>query len=248
MRTILLLTATVTPLQGVPSLRRTDPAQRLQDYANALRFYLGLLGRCFEGIVFAENSGADLQPLRRLAADAGVANEVEFVSFEGLDYAPSHGRGYGEFRLVDHAMAHAALLQGDVCVWKCTGRYVVRNIERLVRGRPPVDLYCHMRNYPYRLCELYLLSFDRRGYEAAIQGVYEHLRNDIMPGVHSNEEALFRRRVDALPPEITVRRRFATTPVIDGIRAWDNSRYSGAWAPKVLLRRAARVIAPWIWI
>jgi len=145
-------------------------------------------------------------------------------------------------------MQHAESLQGQVCVWKCTGRYVVRNIDWLVRTRPAVDLYCHMRNYPYRLCELFLLSFGRRGYEAAIEGVYKHLRNDIVAGMHSNEEMLFRRLVDALPARVTLERRFRRTPVIDGIRGWDNSPYSGGWTPKVMLRQAAQVVAPWVWI
>lgn len=249
MRNVLLLTATIRPLQGVPSLMRTDPAQRLQDYAHALRFYLARLGGCFDAIVFAENSRYDLDPLRRMVDEAGASRQVEFLSFDGLDYPPSHGRGYGEFKLVDHAMSRAAALQGrQLLVWKCTGRYVVRNIERLVAARPPVDLYCHMRNYPYRLCDLFLLSFNRSGYECAIEGVYKHLRNDIVPGVHSNEEVLFRQLVEALPPTVSVQRRFGSTPVIEGIRGWDNSRYSAAWTPKVMLRQAVHAVAPWVWI
>jgi hypothetical protein len=248
MRNVLLLTATIAPPTGVPSLRRTDPVHRLQDYANALDFYVHLPHRVFDGIVFAENSSSDLGALRRLVDRAGAAQQVEFLSFDGLDHPPSYGRGYGEFKLVDHAMRHARLLQGHAFVWKCTGRYIVRNIERLVAHRPPVDLYCHMRNYPYRLCELFLLSFNRHGYEAAIQGACRHLRNDLVAGVHSNEEMLFRRLVDGLPQDVTVERRFRSTPVVDGIRGWDNSRYGARWGPKVVLRQAVHAVAPWVWI
>ena len=246
-RQVLLLTATISPPAGMPSLARTDPVQRLQDYTQALHFYLSIAGPVFDGIVFAENSESDLTSLRRLASALG-RHQIEFVSSRGLDYPLSHGRGYGEFKLVDHAMREAQLLQGSVIVWKCTGRYIVRNIEALVRSRPQVDLYCHLRNHPYRLCDLYLLSFNRQGYEGAIEGVYRHLRNDIVPGAHTMEEVLFRRLVDALPGHVRVQRRFRHIPVIEGVRGWNNRRYDGTWDPKLLLRRAVNRVAPWVWI
>jgi hypothetical protein len=248
MQNVLLLTATVRPLAGTPSLTRVDPDERLRDYAQALAFYVRLVPTCFDAVVFAENSRADVAMLERLVQGAGVAARVEFLSFDGLDYPPSHGRGYGEFKLVDHAMRHARFLQGDTVVWKCTGRYIVRNIERLVQQRPDVDLYCHARNYPYRLCDLFLVAWNRRGYERVIRGIHERLRNDLVPGVHSNEEVTFRRIVDALPADIAVHRRFTSTPIVDGVRGWNNARYSAAWTPKVILRRAANVVAPWVWI
>lgn len=246
-RQVLLLTATIAPPAGVPSLARTDPTQRLHDYAQALRFYLSLAGGVFDGVVFAENSGSDLAPLRRQASAQRRA-DIEFFSCQGLDYPASHGRGYGEFKLIDRAMSEAQLLQGPVIVWKCTGRYIVRNIEALVASRPPVDLYCHLRNHPYRLCDLYLMAFNRPGYEGAIEGVYRHLRNDIVPGTHTMEEVLFRRLVDALPQHLSVQRRFRHIPVIQGVRGWNNRLYEGAWDPKILIRRAVNRVAPWMWI
>ena len=248
MKDVLLLTATVTPPAGVPLLTRTDPNQRLQDYADALRFYLPLIGATFDSIVFAENSDSDISMLEAIVAGSAMARQVEFLSFNGLDHPASRGRGYGEFKLVDHVMQRAAAVAGDVCVWKCTGRYVLKNIAQLVGRRPDVDLYCHCRDYPQRLCELSVMSFNRRGYKAAIEGVYEKLRNDVTPGVHSNEEIAFRAVVDHLPAHIKVKRRFNTTPIIQGVRGWNNADYSGPWAPKIMLRRAAQKVAPWIWI
>ncbi len=37
---VLIMTATITPKSGVPTLMRTDPAERLEDYRRALSFYL----------------------------------------------------------------------------------------------------------------------------------------------------------------------------------------------------------------
>lgn len=248
MRNVLLLTATITPPPGVPLLTRVDPNQRLQDYARALRFYVPLIGTTFDCIVFAENSASDISSLRKIVADAGASRQVEFLSFDGLDHPSSYGRGYGEFKLVDHAMRSVESLREDAYVWKCTGRYILRNITKLVTRRPSVDLYCHCRDWPQRLCELSVISFNRHGHAAAIAGAYEQLRNDITPGVHSNEEIAFRRLIDELPAHVTVKRRFNATPVIEGVRGWNNRNYSSAWAPKVVIRRAALKLLPWFWI
>ncbi|HJV70884.1 hypothetical protein [Ideonella sp.] len=249
-KNILLLTATITPMPGLPSLARVDPKARLDDYLTALRFYAPLLGRCFDAIVFAENSNSDVQALKDHVRQAGVADRVEFVSFDGLDFPASHGRGYGEFKLVDHAMAHSAILRerSDAVVWKCTGRYVVENIEQLVRGRPPVDLYCHKRDYPYRLCELFMLSYTAKGYDRLIRGVYRQLCNDVVPGVHSTEEVLFRTIIDAATRDATVCPRFRSTPLIRAIRGWNNASYRSRTDPRIILRQVANVIAPWLWI
>ena len=72
MRNVLLLTATVTPPAGVPSLQRTNPAQRLRDYEEALSFYLPLVGTTFDAIVFAENSASDITSLKQMTTRFGA--------------------------------------------------------------------------------------------------------------------------------------------------------------------------------
>ena len=249
MRNVLLLTATVTPPSGVPALQRTDPKQRLDDYREALAFYLPLVGTTFESIVFAENSASDIGALRQLVASSGAAGAVEFLSFNGLDHPAAYGRGYGEFKLVDYAMNHSRRLQADADVWKCTGRYRIKNIVELVRSRPPqADVYCHFRNYPHALCDLFLLSFNTHGFRHAIEGAYKKLRNDLNAGVHSNEEIAFRTLANSFPASVRIVPRFNRTPLVDGQRGWDSSRYSGKWHPKIALRRMASVVAPWVWI
>jgi hypothetical protein len=250
-RNVLLLSATVRPPSGVPALIRTDPTLRLADYSKALHFYCCLVGKCFDAIVFAENSGFDLSSLQDQAYRDGVGDQVEFLSFNGLDYPASFGRGFGEFRLVDYAMTHSRVLRDteNSYVWKCTGRYIVRNIAHIVRRRPQCDLYCHMRNYAYRLCELYLMSWNATAYEQVIRGVYHQLRNDTIPGVHTNEEALFRKIVEASFQKIQVVPRFRQVPVLEGHRGWNNTHYSDRfWSPKMITRRLANRVAPWWWI
>ena len=106
----LLMTATIKPLVGIPELQRTDPLERMNDYMRALRFYCNVPETVIARIVFIENSESDLSPLHEVASSAKATHRVEFLSFNGLDYPPGYGRGYGEFKLVDYAMSHAHFL------------------------------------------------------------------------------------------------------------------------------------------
>ena len=248
-RNILLMTATITPLPGIPVLARTDPKARLQDYQTALAFYSGLLDGPFDAIVFAENSNSDVSPLIAASSKRRHFDKIEFISFYGLDYEPKHGRGFGEFRLVDHAISTSRLIRPDDVIWKVTGRYVVKNIEKVVDSRPPdSDLYCHLRNYPYRLCELYLMAWTRRGYESFIKGINTKLRNDIIPDKYTVEETLFREAVDQSFGVINIASRFKVLPVVSGVKGWDNCQFSNAWSLKIASKRLANVLIPFLWL
>ena len=60
---VVLLTATIDPGQYKLDLMRYDPAQRLSDYEQSLLFWETVNNSRLEGIIFCENSGADLNPL-----------------------------------------------------------------------------------------------------------------------------------------------------------------------------------------
>ena len=113
---ILLLTATITPPAGVPLLHRANPHDRLQDYERALKFYLQLLNRSIDSIVFAENSNSDVSTLQNMVAQSGFTERVEFIVFDGLDHPPIYGRAYGEFKLNDYGQEHSQILQISSCL------------------------------------------------------------------------------------------------------------------------------------
>jgi hypothetical protein len=125
-RNTILLTATITPPVNAVQLSRVDPSLRLQDYTTSLGFYLEQLKKgVVSGLIFAENSNSDIQSLRSLVESHPMKDSVEFISCQGLDYPPEYGRGYGEFKLVDHAMRHSKLVQAmdqSDKIWKITGR------------------------------------------------------------------------------------------------------------------------------
>ncbi len=86
----LLLTGTVN-VSGIPLLDGNDPVERLNDYRSALEQWV----RCdaVDRIVFVENSGYDLTPLRNVVERSRLpSSSVEFLSFQGQDFHETLGR------------------------------------------------------------------------------------------------------------------------------------------------------------
>ena len=246
----LVLTATITPPPEAPVLARSDPGERLKDYLQSLEYYLSMPGDAVGRIVFVENSNSDVTPLRELAAEKGGGKSVEFVSFDGLDHPARHGRAYGEFKLLDHAVGHSETLRslGDGGAWwKVTGRYRLLNLARMLATAPAsYELYCDMRDYPIPWMEVGLFSCTNRAYRRMFAGVYRELRED-----ERNEaaEVTLRRMFDGYVKEPGVVPRFRAQPRVEGIRGKDNRNYAhGRNAAKFWLRMAARRVAPWVWI
>ncbi len=247
---ILLLTATITPPPGVPDLRRTDPALRLMDYTNALRFYLDLDSAYIDKIIFVDNSSADLSSLKKLVAETKSAKQVEFISYDGLDHPPANGRGYGEFKLVDFVMANSSIIRSlseDDRIWKVTGRYVIRNLCDLVRRAPHrFDVYCNVRRWPRRWMDLYLVSWTKEGYNAILQGVHHQLREDV---IKTSPEARMWDIIHSSFRKANIVQRFNVQPFVEGIVGFDNRNLAGGSnLIKFYLRSFARRYFPWIWI
>lgn len=243
------MTATVNPPRDARVLVRVDPAQRLGDYQQALRYYVdALLTGAIAGIVFVENSNADISSLHSLAAAHHVEDQVEFIQFHGLDYPGSFGRAYGEFKLLDHAMAHSRLIRSaseSTVVWKVTGRYKVINLDRIAkRENPGQQMWAHCRDYPLRWADMYIFGWRKAFYAEHIRGLYTQLDESKMS---SSAEVAFRDWLDTLATKEPVSRRIAPSPEIEGIRGFDGAAYQQRRV-KTLIRRIADRIAPWLWI
>lgn len=246
----LLLTATVTPPPDARNLARRDPALRLDDYLQAFDHYLALLRAGHVGaLVLCENSGHDMAAFDARARAAGLRAQVELIAHQGLDHPAHYGRGYGEFKLIDHAMRQSTLLAGmgpALRVWKVTGRYRVHNLPRLLATQPlQADLYCHCRNWPLRWTDLYLLRWNQRAYRTLIEGAYRRLQQD---DTRTSAEQHFRTLIDGpQAAALHIVRRFRQVPRIEGVRGFDNRVYQ-AMRSKWLAREFTHRVAPWLWI
>lgn len=253
----LLLTATIAPPSGVSMLVRADPAVRLNDYAEALAFYLSVPDRYLDRVVLVDNSGSDVSRLREVAERSKGNKEVHITSFGGLDHPPFYGRGYGEMKLMDWALTQYGPVAGlppETVFWKGTGRYKLMNMARMVATMPrSFQLYCDLKNRPYRWFDMRFFAFTRAWYERHFLGRYHKLREDLVdgdgaPGA-STPEVVMRRYLDEHLGEPGFVPRFRTEPFVDGIRSFDTQSFASARnIHKYLIRRTSRAIAPKFWI
>jgi hypothetical protein len=242
---ILMMTATITPPPGVNA--RSDPAVRLGDYSRALSFYLQQIGRGIDRIVFIENSNSDLTTLRSLADKAGLIECCEFIGFAGLDYPSAYGYGYGEFKLLDHGMAEAQALHeigSRSIVTKVTGRYIVRNLMRLLRHLPDeVDVMCDIRKRTWPWVDMRVMCWTPEGYQAVLRGVYSKLRDDLnrLP-----PEMVLSRHLMESQSRASIQVRFPFELHVRGARGYDNRDWmDGHYFIKHYVRACARQLLPW---
>lgn len=245
---IILLTATITPPKNAKNLVVVDSGLRLQQYATAFEFYLQQLAKgFFSHIIFVDNSGSDCSFIAQLAEQYNLTQQVEIISFSGLDYPAVYGRGFGEFKLVEYAMCNSHILlsaDSNAGIWKITGRYIVSNIGAIIEASPnTADFYCHCRNYPMQWIDLYILKWKKSAYRIFLMNIYLQLKE----GEDSeSSEQKFRKVVDANLANIKLVKRFNIIPHLIGIRGYDSQPYQNTF--KHRLRTIANTLFPFIWI
>jgi hypothetical protein len=249
---ILLMTATITPPEGVPFLARTDPKARLKDYEEALRFYSSLVNKSIDAIVFAENSNSDVSTLKAIVSQAGIEDQVEFLVFYGLDYSPTYGRAYGEFKLIDYVMEHSQIVRSqgaEVVFWKVTGRYLVKNLAQIVARQPNnFDIYCNFRKIPTPWADMFLMGWTQAGYQNGLHNIYAQLKTSYETS-NLHPEEMFIDLLEKIDKNIKIAKRINPAPLIGGVRGSDNADYlEGKNLIKSQLRKIGRVLFPWLWI
>lgn len=256
-KNIILLTATIRPMADNYSTARFDPEVRRRDYEQALRFYLGLGKGVIDGILFCENSDADLSSLRTIAQDENPDRiPVQFVQALS-DCPPEYGKGHAELTLMDKAYAQAIQGQPETTrYWKITGRLIISNMAALIRTAPAsFQLYIDLRLVPPvlrgfgmdRWADTRIIGFTPEGYRNYILDKRQIVGT---PGhVFVVEEALFPVYLDLWQRGEAIVPRFAVQPVMLGVGAESNKNYNDLPSRlKNLVRRATRRFAPSLWL
>lgn len=251
---LLVLTASIVPNQ-IAGVTRADPAQRRRDYAGALEKYWQLSAPEIGGVLFIENSGADLTDLQRITAiPAPASRQIEFVSLNENDFDPTHGKGYGEYRMLDRGLANSALAQRFSYWVKVTGRYFIANLPAILRGlKQPFGLACDLKDHcclgrRYQSFDTGLTIYHRDFYRRRVLGIYNQVyERDFSPDWLEN--VLYRLAVSAPTMGEVVIPRFARTPRVLGHAGHHGKNYNSPLARgKWLVKSVARRLFPALWI
>lgn len=246
---VILMSATITPSKDMPGSTRMDPAVRMNDYVEALKYYESVSPEVVDRIVFLENSDTDLTPLKNALQRASY-NKVEFISVSS-DYPPSKGKGYGEFRMFDEGLLASEVIKADDHIWKVTGRLKILNIEQLILSAPSdYEVYCDLRDVPIigeslggnLWMELRTFAFRRDAYDRYFRGEYSKSYVLEKKFFKTMKSALNNLNAQIIP-------RFRVQPIIDGYSGYSNANYrSTSYKAKEKLRMIARQVAPGLWL
>ena len=247
---VLLMTATLQPPAN--AVARADPAARLADYAAALTYYLRLPADTVDRIIFADNSASGIAAIRQIVTSFPHDKSVEVMSFAGNDHAVSLGKAYGEFKLIDIALAHASIIKPDDMIWKVTGRLKVLNLPALHHAirRVQPDIVCDLHNVPWigtgrwrnnHRMDLRVFAFRPAAFASAYQGVWSRLSPFDDTSMYAVTLAA-RGRLRVLP-------RFPVQPALDGVSGRHQRNYAAAGQRlKSLARSLMRTLFPFVWL
>jgi hypothetical protein len=236
----------------MPKNALRDPQLRLRQYAQALRSYLALPRPYPDAILYCENSGADIGPLRQIADTENPHRKpVLFWQF-APEAPPEYGKGYAELEILDRAYEeHLARLPETTVIWKVTGRLIVSNFPALMASRPEnCILYIDLRKLPLlrksgnwnHYADTRIMAYTPSGYSQAFHG----FRNGKS---YASEKTLFHHLYPLIRATPAMCPRFRVQPIVQGVEGTLLKDYSSAsQLIKNTVRAGARRVVPGLWI
>jgi hypothetical protein len=252
-RYLLVMTATIIPAANA-GVKRADPLLRLEDYKQALRYWLNYDHPAADRILLLENSGADLGGLRAIATDENPRRKpVEILSVPGNRIPEGTNYGYTEMQMLDDGLALSQLRRETTHMVKATGRLTFPALGKALdrinsRVAKPFDLMVDCRK----------LGFPRRGFDAAVQlfvcshEFYDRVLRDSKKEMNSTDvrllEHLIFRKVIPFKGQPGIYLRFPCNIEPVGYSGFKSRSYRSPKTALVRAMRAAlRVIAPDYW-
>lgn len=237
-RPFLLLTAAVDARNGAACLFSKE--ERFKQYLHTFRWYMRFLQKnpmLCRGLVFCENSEADLSAFRALVPE-DWKDRVEFISLPMDGFRPEKGKTYNEMRTLDLAMERSDLLGPRDLFIKLTGRYPVRNIRRLaadVASKRDAISVCFFRWPEVRrfgsphpaLCDTRCIAIRKSVWNDCFKGLYKTADN----AKHRHFETIAREITDSHAGESGWIQGFSRPPLILG-KQGGIKRIAGVAVPK----------------
>jgi hypothetical protein len=251
---LLVMTACVDPSRGEYRLNRSDPQIRLNDYKQALRFWLRFGDPRIRNILFIENSAHPLDELASVAASENpLAKNIEFISLDCNWYPPGGHYGYAELRMLDLGLGTSGLRQKTTHMIKVSGRFQFPTLTKLLDRLPAqFDAAADARVWsvlgrrleqPYVTTQIVLFGHDF--YEKHLQECYRELEH----GSESHMETIYYRKLRELAPNHQIVLRFPCNASPVGFPAHRDRSYTH---PAQILangvRGMARRVLPNWWI
>lgn len=232
-RNILLLTATIKPNANQSGFVLANAKERLSQYIQALEYYIHAKSSGYiDAIVFVDNSGYDISDIKQKYG----SDDVEIISFYGLDYPEEYHRGYGEMTLIVKAYELSKLLQNVTKhdhVWKITGRYTIKNINCVIRfSEYSFDVLCKLtKNW----MAMEIFSWSQKGFSELIRSLPEHLKSRMPPEIIIPN--LLKNKKNNIVVSSVI-----YPPYISGVRGSDGKPFIGRFG---LIRHVLAVLLFW---
>jgi len=217
----ILLTGTIKPEKIVFTIL-VDPVTRENQYKNSISFFLKTTT---SPIIFTENSNCS-ENLKVYFQNEISSGRLEIISYKGLKFPASYGKGYGEMDIIDHTLKNSNILKNSTHVFKITGRYQLLNFRTLSKYalKANLDLFVRFKNNltfcdsRFFYCSTNFLSNYLVKYKTKIndsKGIYfEHVL------AKATHEAI----IDGMKFSL-----LNTYPVFKGIYATTNTKYKTNW-------------------
>jgi hypothetical protein len=252
---LLVMTACIDPSAGHYHIDRADPAIRLLDYQNALRFWLSYPDPRVRQILFIENSGYSLDSLIAIAeSENRLGKNMEFISLNCNWYPENSHYGYAEMRMLDLGLQQSRLRRETTHMIKVTGRLTFPALSHLLDHTPAdFDFVADARiwrtpwrkhSVPFVGTQLILFSHDF--YASHLQTRYDEMAKS-----RHWMESFFYRELSQLPPSAEHARLLRFPRSVDPVgQPAHRSRSYSHPAQRITnaFRSAMRRIAPGWWL
>jgi hypothetical protein len=140
---LLVMTACVNPASQLDkrfNFQRIDPILRLQDYKEALQYWLNYSDPRITKILFIENSGYRLDEIQKFyqqyLKETDYPKEVEFISLNCNEIPTGVHYGYAELSMLDEGLSRSKLLPSCQYIIKVTGRLIFPSLSKLLNLLP----------------------------------------------------------------------------------------------------------------